>query len=416
MVIPDPLPLLDSADYETSTIGLQHVDQMQRFITASQSALRTITKIALEIHQEMSNSAGDGSRVDVSAVVGPLAGCCSKLQQLRVEGDVGSTLFAAFGSSCSKLTSVATQDVPVATLEKLPKLLPCVTSSRMLLYAIEDLGESMGPVRLFRNAISSSSTLISLDISGQFLMPEDWLALPSCLQELQCQRLADAECQNVGPPAGLVLPNLKKVVVEYSDSPVPLSLVADLLRAAPLLLDLQAPCLEVQCDVEQIPDLVCINAFLAAGFKFTGGEGEHCEEGAQLIFTQHASVTGLAQSTLMFAASLPILAHFKSLDIRNTNHSLLTDYARAFPGATQLGFSTYVDSSVFPSLRAFSSVKILSFSILYGAEFTSSELVSLCRQMPSVLFLEGFRMSLSDEKSFMATVSTWNRRIRVEHY
>lgn len=201
----------------------------------------------------------------------------------------------------------------------------------------------------------------------------------------------------------------------YNDHVPSLSFVADLLRAAPRLQDLEVPCIVVPCYVDQIPDLVFVNGIVGAGFKFTGGAGQH-DEGLHLWFQQRGDAADIAAASLAFVASLPVLTHFKCLDLETTERSVLANMARAFPQSTMLSFSTVVRTSMFSSLAAFTCVTSIVFSILYGAQFNSKDLVNLCRQGPSLLSVEGFRISAAEETSFLSIVRSWGRKIEVQSF
>lgn len=255
--------------------------QSHTFRTSAKHALRTVKLISIIVPFEKCHRDSSGLRTDTATILGPLANLCPSLTTLIISGDVGTPLLTAFGSACKKLTILDVTDVPLATCAKLSQLFPQVTSTRLSLLAplgaLEDQGENSNWVGFYRSMICSCSTLVSLDAGGNDLLQADWRALPGSLRKLtlrppRCDAFQDDDTPNLpdpepnlGPSAGVVLSNLRLVVISHPKETMHISLLARILHAAPHTQIMDLHNIYVPCREVLIPDLVFVHKALLEG-------------------------------------------------------------------------------------------------------------------------------------------------------
>lgn len=330
--------------------------QVQSFIAAVGPALVTVSSMAIKCRKRLSGFHIPG--LDVASVLGPLASACPRLQKLKVTGDVGVPLLTAFGSACGSLTFLETFNVPAETLERLGELIPRVRSTEIALFW-DDLfnyeEEDAENPEEFLLAISSCSTLTSLNIGVRDLTQDVWLALPPSIEKLHAGEycISDAlETQQQQPPKQPRLPNLRKVVSIHEN--IPLCSVANLLSASPGLQELAIGDVWVPCNVSSIPHLVVVNerlghADLTVRDSYMRGDSGWPKDGMLLSLIDVEDET----PTSLFVSKLPVLEHFKSMQLQTMEEPLLTGLATAFPRLDTLLVCSFVGVRQLPGLILF---------------------------------------------------------------
>lgn len=361
------------------------------------------------------------SDFDIAAVLVPLAHICPTLQHLRVSGEIGSPLLAAFGAACIQLTSMDIEDLPVYTSQRLSELLPQVTSTRMTLKLRN--GDYQDSLDSYHLALSSCSTLTRLDIPGIALTAKLWRALPPSIQELHIgphdygipiEEVFPPSDADGSMPGGLQLPNLKEVV--FQDSLMHLSQLARILRAAPRMQRVGTHDVWVPCRVDQIPDLVLVNQRMAAGLVVSHScvyrHPDHKHGEGLVLQLKGLSDNGPESAASLFLASLPVFEQILNIRLGDFTLPQAAQLARAFCRLRMLGsFSTeeaHLDSSSFPCLAVFPSLEILSLSYWYSA----AELAALCLCIPSLRYLN-VSLSPADREPLIEILDAWGRDVVV---
>lgn len=187
---------------------------MQQFIASAGDALRTVTSLELTIrkHFDLMHLPWDNIEEDIELLLSPLAGICTGTQQLKVCGEVGAPLLAAFGASCQQLTSLEVTNIGPRTAESLHKLLPNITSTHVSIYDEDSPleGAEDDIIQCHTLSISSCRTLTELGMTDHSMTEELWRALPPSLQQLHVASFTNPS-DPVGLPAGLHLPVLRDV-------------------------------------------------------------------------------------------------------------------------------------------------------------------------------------------------------------
>lgn len=370
----------------------------------------------------------------MAAILSPFANVCTNLQQLNVFGNVGLSILAAFGAACKQLTRLETVDVPPETLEQLGKVLPQVTSTSMTLFDPELLyrdrsyvwerdDDGDDPLDEHHLAISTCTSLTSLDTGEAALTHATWRALPSCVQQLYIwTACGPADLENSGPPVRLQLPSLRKLCSYYPY--VPLCLMANLLRAAPLLQSVMIGTVEMPCSVDQIPDLVLLSERLSAGLVIKSLAYEQGylqrllgqDDGRRLLLLVRDLADDPTESHIQeFACKLPVLESIVGLKLGNIEQPLLTEFARAFPRLRGLNVSKVMKPGGLPNLEAFSSLLSVCFDA-HDSTFVMSELEAMCLQSPALLFLECKSMNRDACASLMQALEAHGRTVQVGDY
>lgn len=350
--------------------------------------------------------------LDVLSALRPLPHACPLLQQLRVTGAVGPSLLSAFGATCKHLTKLSTEDIGSSTAERLHELLPQVTSTYMMLATEEDYHSGYPEDYLL--AVSTCRTLHSLDIGLHPMTPDLWRVLPSCLQRLHTGGAYDPETGSVGESLSLSacppLPNLTFACL-YANN-LPLSLLANLLRAAPKLSSIFMGCVWVPSSVNQIPDLLLLNQRLSAGLKIHNTVDHSPKEGLVLQLRDLAVAPFEEPITSTFISCLPVLEHVMNVVVETGGQLQFAGLAKAFPQLFMLTISSVVEASCFPSLAAvFPALQALR-CIANGNTFTGLELGVLCMQLPSLQVLD-VRAKGLDRKQLKRVLRTWGRTTKV---
>lgn len=410
---------------------MDHVAQVQRFIKAAGPALHSVTTIRIKVSQEEHwTESCEIPGKQIAAVLSPFANICTKVKKLKVIGSVGAPLLAAFGASCKHLTSLETVDVPSENMERLGELLPRVTSTRMVLFAPENLekdrcegADEEDQVKWFLPVISSCQTLTSLDTGHEFLSEDAWLALPSSLRKLHIVTHCETEdLEESGLPTGLQLPNLQEFHT-YSQH-MPLCLLAGVLRVAPLLRAVCVNAVETSCCVDMIPDLVLLSQRLSSSLVITP-RGWGCgylqrmkdrDNGKQVVLR----ITDLEadpsnSQMLQFASKLPVLECVWGLEVENVEQSLLAHFARAFPKLRTLRVDAVIESGNLPNLAVFTQLQAVDFAA-HGNTFSASELEATCLLIPSLVFIDSTTLSGQDCGDMMAALLAQGRDVVVGEY
>lgn len=371
-------------------------EQMQNFITAAGSALLTVTKLELGLYSCPPLPFGSGLRDDVRPVFSLLTNCCPKLNELRVKGDVGTSLYAQLGQSHKGLSNLYLTEVPTTTVEQLDELMPQVTSTRI------SLDNLLLRHRLtYQNVLGRCNSLVSLDFGRHRPTAGLWQALPACVQELSFSTISAAEEDYMmydadadefpfpemilAPPAGVKLPNLKKIDIHMQGHhTLSLHQLAGLLRALPSLQELTTEYVNVPSEVEQIPDLVFLHERIKAGFIITVGEQHTVQRFGLILCLTGLRLLHLPESPAsLFLAQLPVFNHFFSLDIQPLGNYIPASMAVAFP---QLRLLKLHKCDVYESLTAFRSLQILIFGLSSTSKRLSDwEMEALCQNMPWLL-------------------------------
>lgn len=408
-----PFPPLVT-DPTSLRIGPGHTRQAQRFVTAAVLALRTVTDLCITIME--SDDELDIRDLDMLSALRPFPHACPLLQQLRVTGAVGAPLLSTFGATCKHLTKLSTEDIGPSTAERLHELLPQVTSTYMMLATEEDYHSGYPEDYLL--AVSTCRTLHSLDIGLHPMTPDLWRVLPSCLKKLHTGGAYDPDTGSVGESLSLSacppLPNLTFACL-YADG-LPLSLLANLLRAAPKLTSIFMGGVWVPSSVDQIPDLLLLNQRLSEGLKIHNTVNHSLYEEGLVLQLRDLAVPPFEEPvTSSFLSSLPVLEHFVNLVVETAGQPQLAGLAKAFPQLSMLSISSVVEAGSFPSLAAvFPTLQHLR-CISNGNTFTGLEVGVLCMQLPSLKVLD-VRAKGMDRKALKRVLRTWGRMMKVNVY
>lgn len=390
---------------------MRHIRQFQQFIATVGPALKTVT--TLELKWVDGDPQIDGNEDDhehvMAALLVPLASICTMVQRLTVSGDVGAPLLAAFGASCKQLTRLETANIRHATAERLNELLPMVTSTRMSVF--DPYGEHNDHSGNHMLAISTCRTLTSLDLPDHELTEQTWRALPPSLQELDVGRISGAWGPNSLVPAGLHLPNLKKVT---TIGHLPLSQLVTLLSAAPNLQLLVMGDVLVPRSSNQIANMKLLHARLSAGLvcKSVHRFPERQPEGLVIQLTD----VPLLQYDADFVRRLPVFDLFRKVRLGTVEPLLLESLATVFPQLRWLGTSKALESLRLPTLAMF-PLQALSLTLAW-TRFSALELGTLCLQIPSLEHVTvAARLptgSLANECLGISSVlSAWGRTVEV---
>lgn len=403
---------------------MSHMRQVSHFIASAGSCLLTVTELHVTLqHNDKGFSI---TAADVATALGPLARACPRLQHLIVTGDVGPSLLAIFGISCSNLTILEACNIGPHTAERLTELLPHVTSTCMALVSVED--QDAGDPEAYIPAILACRTLISLDIGTHQLTRKMWGALPPCLETLYAGDpgdnpafvgldQAEEDPLSGGPcPAWPTLPSLVHLCMFAYHMPI--SLLASLLRATPNLSSVWLGEVWAPRSVDQIPDLSQVHARLKEGLDIKQLFPLAVSHKEGLILQLRDLPVGeddLHPATaLSFVNSLPVFEHFVSVGLQTVEPMLLPALARAFPRLTMLSIATPVQSRGFPSLAVFPGLQILNLSSSKNS-FSALQVGAMCLQLPLLQQL-GVRSPGIDSKDLKQVLRTWGRNIALYVY
>ncbi|MEW5298374.1 MAG: hypothetical protein WDW38_000895 [Sanguina aurantia] len=398
------LHLVVVADPVTHRIGPGHRRQVKAFISAVAPALHSVA--AMDIKLQVQDKFSKITDSDVAKALSPLAKACPRVQQLKVTGLVGPTLLAAFGTSCQHLTRLETEDIPAHTAERLGELLPRVTSTTIVLDEYDIPDEYIGAIR-------SCATLVSLDLNTLTLSEGMWGALPPGLRRLHAAKydFGTSSCPTKE------LPNLRRAccIAQFME----LCAVAALLRAAPGLEKLVVGDVWAPSRLDQIPDLVYVNAQLATKrFKMRHIMTDRLVLGDGVLLSLRNQQTPWDFPGQLpdpsFAASLPVLEHFQSVEVQTVDRGLLASLARAFPRLHVLVLCDVMHSRDLPSLAVFTTLQKLCFQAEESV-YSDCDLGALCLQMPSLSYL-GTATPGNNCLEVKKALRTWGRRVEVETY
>lgn len=386
-------------------------------------ALRTITTIHLvreedELDDDQKASSGRGLGKEIAVVFSLLAGFCPRVQRLRVEGDIGDAPLAAFRNSGSSLTSLETNSLPAATLGKLGVLLPLVTTTIVNIgfNKYDDWAQVYPGNEWFRKMLCSGIQLTRLDVDEAQLDVQAYTALQAAVRlEVIICRSEEAVLVHEGPPAGTVLPGLRRF---ESNEPrrACLHFVGNLLRAAPKLARFSPMTISTWCRGNSISDLVLVDQRVAAGLTFYTNLDSEMEEGGPNISLNDVAVSDLPVSE--FASLLPVLTHIYSLELfyqdTMVDRSAVKLLAKAFPSLQTFSSSHQMDGSSLPALAAFPALSKLYLSDAFGyhSRHTVLELGGVCLGLPLLKELRCL-LSAEDVEALQALLCEWDRAVTV---
>lgn len=390
----------------TSKVGLSHREQVKNFIAALGPALQSVTALHIKLPLQDASSKKI-TDPDVAKALSPLAKACPRVQKLKVTGGVGPILLAAFGTSSQDLNCLKTEDIPFRTAERLGELLPRVTSTTIVVDNHENPDE-------YINAVHSCSTLVSLDLSSRNVSEGIWAALPPSLRTLYA---AGFEFGHGGFSSAVRLPNLR--TASSIDQTIELCAVAALLRAAPGLEELVIGDIWVPRKLDQIPDLVFVDKQLATGrVKMREWSDARITYGNGVMLSLRAMRFGwdfpVQLPDPLFAASLPVLENFSSLEVQTVDQALLASLAQAFPRLTSLVLREKMHSRHLPRLLVFTRLEKLYFQAKESI-FSDFDLGALCLRMPTLDYL-GMLVTGNNIEEVERSLRIWGRRVDLAHY
>lgn len=194
--------------------------------------------------------------------------------------------------------------------------------------------------------------------------------------------------------------------------------VAALLRAAPGLEELVIGDVWAPRTLDQIPDLVFVDTQLAT--RRVKVLSVHTDapvfgRGMLLSLLDADGWPFDAQlPDLSFAASLPVLEQFHSVEVQTVDQGLFASLARAFPKLGRLVLCEVMHSRDLPSLAVFTGLQKLYLQA-EESSLSDFDLGALCMKMPSLSYL-GVMTPGNDCKGVQQTLQTWGRRVEVENY
>lgn len=412
-----------AAERDINQLGFQHLQQSQNFLLAAGPALQSVTTLDLELagtfrldYKLEEPETRLELEKEMGTLLGPLPKLCPLVRTLKVTGDVGAPLLAAFGALCEHLTCLDAANLDPSTAERLHELLPRVTVTHLRLYDRDY--QCIRRITALLPAISTCRTLTTLDIPDHELTEQVCRALPPSIQELHVGNGCGSWNMGGVVPRGFHLPSLRVVT---GPGYFPLCKLANLLRAAPNLQYIEMCDVMVPCSGKQIPDLVLLHARISAGLvvKNTHEDSPH-PEGVmlQLMDSPDLSETRYQPSVIMdFMQRLPVFELFRNVSLGKVEPSQLASLARVFPRMQMLYVSGVTQSSKLYSLAVL-SLQTLELRVEW-TRLTALELGMLCFHIPSLqhLYVSAVGHSqdslVADCDGIMQVLSAWGKTVGV---
>lgn len=343
-------------------------------------ALHTVTSLTLKL-TDTGGSTVTAAVLDEALTM--LADFCPALESLTISGDCPLDFITCIGERCHLLSSLtikyssegfAQRQLMVAML---PTILPHVTKLYLKGYEYVMHSSVANPIDM-----SQCSSIRSLDIGWSSMLSEqEWDRLPPRLQHLTCAEiLAQPSAATARDKA------LRSLVSVHTDSTsIKLDILAQLLRAAPLLTNIQLG------ENSERGDIQCIISHT------TGASFRVLQQRADVQLTRGAAYTLVNMGGwhdkcewACLLAALPCMPGVVSCDLHYFESSDLCQLLRVFPNAQQLTLSRWgwdcaegdLDDEDLHGLTQCS--KLVKLSLVRCPSISPMGLMALCLQQPRI--------------------------------
>lgn len=404
-----------------------HVErQVEILISLMGAALQTITRLELDVQDVCDNASFHARDMPddlvehtstLTEVLAPLAAACPAVEQLHVAGSVGRSVLAALGTSCKHLTAleVGNCDVPIASLQRLHLLLPCLSHLTLLpstrvFGRYDERQPRCDPYDVYQS-YANEVLHASRDCPGITDLDAAWVveggtSLPSSLQRA---RLAAANSHHGNPnppPSPKPNPELRALTLHCEKGRTFSSVVARAVGSAPLLssLCLVKPTSEMRalsCLVEPASNIILLQERSQQGITISAVNSK-CKP-VNMLMVLCAGYSFLGHDIPAHTPGLSVEHSDLEVSLQQLSVTQVTIFQEVAIAQAIAGHSLHLLSKIFPhiSCLVFSDCalgpvelqKLASCASLLCIEFSTCRdltvpaLLELCSHLPLLKIL-----------------------------